>query len=174
MKEIFERFISSVYTDDEKKYLVFIDKLTFLVPDEDHPEGVRHLVYVAKGECCSYSWFESINPIENLINKRVIGVEKKEEECVECNHDESKCEKAYGYTIKTQNGYCDIEFRNSSNTFYGGSCSYIPAQKTEILDYDDKGSFDLPPHLTLKIYEYDGFTLVNLHPWGTTPEREHT
>jgi hypothetical protein len=120
MKEIFKQTISAIYIDEDSQYLVFIAKW-----------GEPYWVYHASAECCSRSWFESINNPENLLCEEIIDIEEKPDS--ETNGE--SCDRhdyfatVYGYTLKTNKGYTDIEFRNSSNGYYGGSCEFVPDAK---------------------------------------------
>lgn len=81
-----------------------------------------------EGDCCSYSWIESIDDptvlkgeilsIENIDMPDLgnIGTSKK-----------SQVEEIqyYGLKIKTTNGISVIDFRNSSNGYYGGWLNLI-------------------------------------------------
>lgn len=131
MIELFGHYIKYIYTDidadHDKSYLIFINNLN------------NFWAYSAVGDCCSYSWFESINNPENLMDARVIGIEEKEEYYEEESFKEGVDEviKIYGYTLKTHKGYTDIEFRNSSNGYYGGSCEYIPDAKLVFPEVED-------------------------------------
>lgn len=121
MKELFKKTVSAVYISEEKEYLSFIVEY-----------GGECLTYYAEGGCCSSSWFESINNLENIIGEEIIGIEEKPE----CDpdgplEDPDKCITVYGYTLKTIKGYTDIELRNSSNGYYGGSCEFIPDTELE-------------------------------------------
>jgi hypothetical protein len=124
MKNLFGVFIRNIYISEDKTVLLFIT-------DE-------YLVYRAEGECCSQSWFESISNPENIIlnkntcYKKIIGIEEKQ--CVLQEHPDHDCLSVYGYTLKTSEGYCDIEYRNSSNGYYGGSCEEIKEFKVMLPD----------------------------------------
>ena len=73
----------------------------------------------AAGDCCSSSWFESINDADDLHDAQVVYIASKHisAETLGLDGDE---EKVYGYTIATNKGLVDIIFRNSSNGYYGG------------------------------------------------------
>lgn len=115
MKELFGQIIYSVLISDDKRYLVF-------------DLGLTQCVYLAHADCCSQSWFESINGVENLIREHVIGLEEIEMPKPFENKDGDFIT-CYGYKLKTKKGYCDIEFRNESNGYYGGTCIYEPDAK---------------------------------------------
>lgn len=152
MIELFGQCIKHIYTDDDKEYLVFINNLD------------NFWTYYAEKDCCSYSWFESINNPENLIDARVIGIEEKDEDYEEENFKEDSDEviKIYGYTLKTYKGYTDIEFRNSSNGYYGGDCIFMHDAKLEMADSKDNQKLDTLPTLLLK---YNGQT-IKISPWN--------
>lgn len=130
MKEVFGKVIKSVYMDEDSQYLV-------LISDFDD-----YLVYKAEGDCCSSSWFESINNIESLINQKVIGIEENPESIREDEQDD--CLRVYGYTLKTSQGYVDVEFRNSSNGYYGGSCELV--EGAELIYPSVEGFEKAPEH----------------------------
>ena len=57
MKEIFGEYIRAIYRNEDNTYLAFIRN------------DRRFWVYETIGDCCSYSWFESINNPENIFIK---------------------------------------------------------------------------------------------------------
>jgi len=69
------------------------------------------------GDCCSHSWFESVNDADDLHDASVAYIVEKDIVWPGCDGDE---EKVYGYTIATSKGFVDLVFRNSSNGYYGG------------------------------------------------------
>lgn len=122
MKDLKEKVIKKVELNDDNTIIVLTDY-----------EGKKH-IYEAYGDCCSYSWFSHINNLSNLLDSEILEViEKKEsfeatkEQLADksgLNSDEWEFEylQVYMYTFKTKKGYSDIEFRNDSNGYYGGSC----------------------------------------------------
>lgn len=84
------------------------------------------LVVRADGDCCSYSWIENIQGVEQLLGSEVVSVED-----VDGIHDSVSDDKFegeeyeylqfYGCKITTLKGYALIDYRNSSNGYYGGS-----------------------------------------------------
>lgn len=77
-------------------------------------------IYEAEGECCSCSWVEEIEDIDNIIGQTIIkikknGVKRGFEE------NEYECLDIMNYDIYTEKGICKIDFRNSSNGYYGGN-----------------------------------------------------
>lgn len=90
------------------------DHLAFICTD-----GTYLLLYT-EGDCCSISWIEHFNGLSALIGQTVNNVvtrdmpkipDRAEFECIEC----------YGWTLETAAGRCDIEMRNESNGYYGGT-----------------------------------------------------
>jgi len=124
MKELFWETISHIYISEDNTYLAFFNNWCDKV-----------FVYSTEGDCCSYTWFETITNPENMIGQKILGIEEKD--MSDCCKDSAACDKCkdhevvqvYGLTFKTQKGYTDIEYRNSSNGYYGGWCSYIPDPK---------------------------------------------
>lgn len=76
-------------------------------------------IYVAAEDCCSHSWIEAIEDVENIIGQKVIKIEENE---VNREEDHQQCETLdiANYDIYTERGICRINFRNSSNGYYGG------------------------------------------------------
>ena len=119
MKELFGKVISNIYLSDDSTEIVFRGQ------DELHQD--KSWSYDAVGDCCSHSWIESIENPEHLIDSVIIGIEEKPEtEDKSTVDDDDECIRVYGYTLKTARGYTDIEFRNSSNGYYGGDLEYRP------------------------------------------------
>lgn len=115
MKELFWETVRYIYMDEDKTYIVFINGYSD-----------KHFVFCADGDCCSTSWFESVTNQENLAGEKIIGmVEKPETEDEGAINGDDDCVKVYGYTLITAKGHIDVEFRNSSNGYYGGSCYFV-------------------------------------------------
>lgn len=137
MKELFGQSISNIYMDDEGLYLIFRGFHT------------ATWCYRAEGDCCSSTWFESIDNPENLIDSEIIGIEQKE---YTSDRDDSLdyqevVTQTYGYTLKTNRGHTDIVFRNESNGYYGGTCEYMKEAKV---------NFSESPDSPILIPYYDG------------------
>jgi hypothetical protein len=118
MKELFKETIFRMYIDKDQEYLAF----RLMCGSNDY------VIYRADAGCCSKSWFESISNPEYLIGNEVIGIEEKverEETVPETAEMVEKTLRIYGYTLKTAQGYTDIEFRNESNGYYGGRCDLV-------------------------------------------------
>lgn len=69
-------------------------------------------------ECCSDTWIESVINHDAAVGSpvlRVVALDLWERKISECNWVTF-----YGLAIETANGRCTIDFRNSSNGYYGG------------------------------------------------------
>ena len=87
-------------------------------------------VYVADGDCCSTSWVEHLTVPSDLEGATVLrvseydyGVEATDEQYAECETHREWLDqlKVYQTVITTDRGDVVIEYRNSSNGYYGGS-----------------------------------------------------
>lgn len=70
-----------------------------------------------KGDCCSTSWFEGITGTEALFGGIVVSTE---EETIDSFNEGYDYIQVYGVRIVTNKGRAVVEFRNSSNGYYGG------------------------------------------------------
>jgi hypothetical protein len=75
------------------------------------------------GECCSHSWIESIEDIESILGNEI--TEIVEHDISSGETEEHECLDVMNYDIKSLKGTCTIDFRNSSNGYYGGSLDKI-------------------------------------------------
>lgn len=73
----------------------------------------------AEGDCCSETWFADIISPQAMLNGMINKIEY-----VEMPKDDSRSrqesDEIYGLKFKTDGGYTDIIFRNSSNGYYSG------------------------------------------------------
>lgn len=76
--------------------------------------------FICEGDCCSSTWIEHISGVSAMINATVISAEIVDIETIS-DHPVHDCLQIYAWKIKTTKGYFDIDFRNSSNGYYGGS-----------------------------------------------------
>lgn len=87
----------------------------------------QHHWLSAVGDCCSKSWFEHITfPTFPFVVKEAICVKWDfEPRREEVDDDEGRDDlKIYALKFKTSKGHIDLELRNQSNGFYGGSIAY--------------------------------------------------
>jgi len=109
-------------------------------PDDQHVVFTvaynEQLIYEAEADCCSESWFWHTENMAPLVGRTVMG--SRELEMPEWNkavHGASRqdMDQLYGYEIFYRGGSVVLEFRNSSNGYYGGSLrrvSAIPEEAT--------------------------------------------
>ena len=85
-------------------------------------DGILYLSAV--GDCCSTSWFEHMTGVEALIGHTIKNVLVREmpPPKTDDEDDEFDVTDFYGWTLETEAGRCDIEMRNQSNGYYGGTC----------------------------------------------------
>lgn len=76
--------------------------------------------FEAHGDCCSSSWFEHFTGVDFIVGATVTDVRRIDiTEVVEKpKYGEIQ---QYGYQLVTDKGFVDIEMRNESNGYYGGS-----------------------------------------------------
>lgn len=100
------KLISLVRMNQEKDLIVF-----------ESPSG--RVAYDVYGNCCSTSWIEHIEGIDNLLGQvitDVIEIDIPETEDV----SEYEVITKYGLRLLTAKGFFEMEYRNKSNGYYGG------------------------------------------------------
>lgn len=108
MDELVGRTINAIQIDDaEQHYLAF-------------GTDSGRIIYVAEGDCCSESWFYHILGVDNLLGQTVLETESCYLGEPEDGFSRQESDKLYSIKLRTARGYADIEFRNSSNGYYGG------------------------------------------------------
>lgn len=126
------------FSPNESKLLNKVIK-SVSIPDDRHinfelEDGTR-VSWVAYGDCCSDTWFENISGLGVLSGNKVIEIIEREiPEAVQeaLNPYRQESDQLYGYSLKVEVTHyrdyrgsvgfemVDIEFRNSSNGYYGG------------------------------------------------------
>lgn len=91
------------------------DKESFVLRFTD---GSR-AVYLVEGDCCSYSWVEHVDVPPDALGQPILSVEEYDVETVE-EHPEHDCLQVYQTRLETTKGTVALEYRNSSNGYYGG------------------------------------------------------
>ena len=89
------------------------DSITF------HTEEKGDIVASAYGECCSYSWVESVEHPARGYPAKVLSVREVELPWPAVERDTDVLSD-YGLRVTTTNGDIDIDYRNDSNGYYGG------------------------------------------------------
>jgi hypothetical protein len=107
----------------KKVQAVSINKEKDLVRIDFKAFGKSYVYLRAYGDCCSTSWFEHIEGLQFLVGGTISDVVEREmqKEFEDSNGDSIQ---VYGWSIKTDKGQCEIEMRNSSNGYYGGSVEF--------------------------------------------------
>lgn len=102
--------IVAVYLASDKKAIRF-----------NTSEG-EQIVAKADGDCCSDTWIEALDAPDALIGT-VTEANNIDMPVSEVKQDYETIA-FYGFRIVTNNGHCTIDYRNSSNGYYGGSLSW--------------------------------------------------
>ena len=124
MKELIGKKISRICVNDDQHLLVFY-----------HPEG-QFTAYDTYGDCCSETWFADIVGVSALLNGVVERCDEIPMNAVyEADDARSRqqFDKVYSVKLKTDLGYVDIAYRNSSNGYYGGDIGLFHGEITENL-----------------------------------------
>lgn len=86
-------------------------------------EGHEPIIAHADGDCCSHSWIEYVETPENLLGT-VTAVEDVDLGKPDESNEEHECLRFYGCKIHTERGSSLLDYRNSSNGYYGGSLEW--------------------------------------------------
>lgn len=105
MQELIGRTVTAVWISPDAERLIF-----------NTDDG--YIAYRAEGWCCSYSYFNDIIGLDNLIDHTVSEVE--EVGLLDVETEDTHDVVAYGIKLTTDRGYVDIVYRNVSNGYYGG------------------------------------------------------
>lgn len=103
------KVIKSVWINPHKT------EFTLRCEDGDHS-------FEAYGDCCSSSWIEHITGVTSLTGAKVVSINDVDIETIE-EHPEHECLQIYSTQIVFESPHepIEIEYRNSSNGYYGGS-----------------------------------------------------
>jgi hypothetical protein len=75
-------------------------------------------------DCCSHTWIEHIELPALGFPALVLAVDDLELPGSDDNHPEHDCLQVYGLKVTTNKGEIVIDYRNSSNGYYGGNLSW--------------------------------------------------
>jgi hypothetical protein len=89
-------------------------------------EGGEPIVAKADGDCCSSSWIEHVELPAMGFPAKVMAVESLNLPGSHGDTDDGDCLQVYGMKISTDKGDIVIDYRNSSNGYYGGSLEFPP------------------------------------------------
>lgn len=108
MEELINKIIYSVWIDHSEQHEMFFET------------NMGDIAYLAVGDCCSESWFYHVLGADVLINARVLDVKEIPMGQADDGYSRQDSDQLYCIKITTDKGMADIEFRNSSNGYYGG------------------------------------------------------
>jgi hypothetical protein len=120
--------MSMYWYNDEDKKIIGKKVMGFAKPFESGDSQITFMcdkgerfTLSCEGDCCSTSWFEHVElpslPFTITAIEEVDGKDVLDEEVLK-NHDVLK---TYGLKMTTDKGHLDIDMRNDSNGYYGGS-----------------------------------------------------
>jgi hypothetical protein len=107
-----DKIITGVEIADDRK------AMRFLI------EGADPIVAKADGDCCSSSWIEHVELRAGGFPAKVLNVDDIDLPGSNDNDSEHECLAVYGMKIGTDKGDLVIDYRNSSNGYYGGNLSW--------------------------------------------------
>ena len=87
-------------------------------------EGDDPIIAKCDADCCSHTWVEHIELPAMGFPAKVLGIEEIDLPGSADNHPDHDCLQVYGTKITTDKGDIVIDYRNSSNGYYGGSLSW--------------------------------------------------
>lgn len=102
---MYGKTINKVMIADDRKAMLFVCE------DGEH-------VAKADGDCCSDSWIEGVEMPALGFPAKVVKVEDLD--LGEEENEEHECLAKYGCKITTDKGELVVDYRNSSNGYYGG------------------------------------------------------
>lgn len=112
MKALLGRKLKSVKVENDREQLV----LCF--------QDGKNYYFNAVGDCCSSTWIEHLEELCEVDGAVLLGVHDSDRVPYgECNEAEYECLQVYHTTFTTDRGEIILEYRNSSNGYYGGSLS---------------------------------------------------
>jgi hypothetical protein len=92
--------------------------------------------YITEGDCCSESWINHISGLQALIGQKVLKTEQIDmpeiHEGQEGFSGKQEVEKVYSFKMFTSQGVCELEMRNASNGYYGGSLDKVDRLACEV------------------------------------------
>lgn len=112
MNELLNQVIEHIYVNDDNTLIVF------------KTQDDKVFAYRAYGDCCSHSWVNTLSGISNLLDRTIQKVIPNKE-VRDDSDDNGSVIKYYGITLETVKGFVDVEYRNSSNGYYGGSLDFV-------------------------------------------------
>ena len=128
-QEIVGRVVASVRVDSTKT-----EKDTFTMT---FAEG-DSLICGVEGDCCSNSWIEHMEAPKDLAGAVVLAVEESAvvSNTVEDDSDDALIQ-VYQTHFRTTRGDVSLEYRNSSNGYYGGNLTLVQAPTSPCAEHED-------------------------------------
>jgi hypothetical protein len=109
--------IEAVYLADDQQAI----KFTVKDPTSD---VLVDIVANADGDCCSHTWIENVENPEAIIGSPVLEAGSVDIGRADEGEHGYDVIAFYGFNISTVKGTCKIDYRNSSNGYYGGNLSW--------------------------------------------------
>lgn len=112
LKDLIGKTIKDVKLSGNKETITFITA---------QDEAIKYKAYA---ECCSDSWIEHVEDLDNLIGNTISKIVIKTLDNTIEYKAKDECSRGfiqvYSYEFVTNKGICAVEFRNDSNGYYGG------------------------------------------------------
>lgn len=105
---------------------------------KDSHNNIVHVFFEARAGCCSQSWIETLDGKEDIIGCEISDIIEHDsigfdwDETYKPPHggiNQQRSNVIYNYEIITPKGSCVIDFRNTSNGYYGGYLSLVNCVK---------------------------------------------
>ena len=126
MNKLIGKTVAGLRVNEDQSILAF-----------DHPDGTS-TSYVTIAECCSETWFADITGVAALLGGKVLNAEAVDLPTVDDQRTRQEEDQFYGVKLRTDKGWADIVYRNSSNGYYGGEIGLyngaLPESMTAITD----------------------------------------
>ena len=84
--------------------------------------GGESIVAKCDADCCSYTWIEHVTL--PALGFPFLVLAEKDVEMPEDIENDGDCIRFYGFALETDKGAFLIDYRNSSNGYYGGNLSW--------------------------------------------------
>lgn len=114
-----------MYKDDIEEHL--LGKMVLSLKADAEKQNILfetadgNFCYSTAGDCCSSSWIEHFEGVQNLIGATISTIEEIDiSERPDPTPDKHYCLRIYGYKFITDKGHAVLDFRNDSNGYYGG------------------------------------------------------
>ena len=85
-------------------------------------ESGRYARFVVEGDCCSNSWIEHVTIPDGVVGCEIVEIRETGEipPSTPVLEEQGEDIQVYGMSFVTSRGEIIVEFRNSSNGYYGG------------------------------------------------------